>query len=125
MSDLDLTDRTQLSSSVMDILTDWKLTADEQLALLGLPEGTRPRELTRLRNGAPLPNDDTVIERARHLMGIQRSLHLVFPRNHKMSAFWLKNRNRTLKGRPIAIMLNDGVDGMERVWRSLDCTKNW
>ncbi len=125
MSNLDQTDRTHLSEVVMNIFNDWQISSEEQLTLLGLPEGTRPRELVRFRNGTPLPNDDAVLERARHLLGIQHSLQLVFPLNHKMPSFWLKHRNRTLKGVPMQIMLDDGLNGMQRVWRSLDCTQNW
>lgn len=124
-STLSENERIQLAQLVMDIFEDWQLSSEQQLELLGLPSGTKPRELTRFRHGSPFPPVDSVLERAKHILGIQHSLHVVFPRNHNMPNFWLRNRNRQLKDRPLAIMLGEGLSGMNRVWRSLDCTLNW
>ncbi len=123
--ELNETERTNLALLVMDILEDWRLADEDKLALLGLPEGTRPRELTRFKRGQPFPQDEAVIERAKHLLGIQEALHVVFCRNPNMPAFWLRTRNRVLRQIPIELMLSDGLDGMHRVWSHLDCTVNW
>jgi len=124
-TELNYEERCQLSQMVMNILDDWQLSTDEQLALLGMPEDTRSRELTRLRHGSPYPEDNLLIDRARHLIGIHESLHVIFPHNRNMPAFWLRHRNRQFPNSPLSVMLDDGVSGMHRVWCYLDCTRNW
>ena len=109
----------------MNILEEWRLAPTDQLKLLGFPEGTKPRRLSQYKNGEPFPDDENVLKHAKHLLGIQESLHVVFARNRNMPNFWLKNRNKTLKGIPLEIMLDEGLGGMFRVWRYLDCTINW
>jgi hypothetical protein len=119
-------ERTHLAMLVMSILDEWRLAPEDQLFILGLPDGTKPRELSRYRNGSsPLPQNDTILSHARHVLGIQESLHIVFPLNRNMPGFWLKHRNKALKGIPLQIMLDEGLSGMHRVWRQLDCTLNW
>jgi hypothetical protein len=118
-------DRSRLARLTMDILEDWHLAPEDQLRLLGSPNKLKPRHLSRYRNGEPFPEDDDLLEHARHLLGIQEALHLVFALNYNMPGFWLKNRNRVLKGIPLEIMLDEGLNGMHRVWRHLDCTINW
>ena len=122
---LSLDDRGDLARLVIDIMQEWQLSPEQQLNLLGMPEDCRPRELVRLKNGSPLPEDELILDRARHILGIQHSLHIVFPMNQNMPKFWLKNKNRFLKGVPLYIMMGEGLDGMHRVWRHLDCTLNW
>lgn len=118
-------DRIRLAELVMSILDEWRLSAEQQLALLGLPEGTKPRELTRWRRGTPFPQEEALLDRAKHVLGIQEALHVVFPLNPHMPLFWLNNRNRYFKTAPIHVMLEEGLPGMNRVWRHLDCTVNW
>lgn len=118
-------ERTELAQFVLDILGEWKLTPDESIALLGLPEETKPRELSRFKRGTPLPQDETIIKHAKAILGIQDSLHIVYPLNRHMPLFWLTHRNKQLGGIPLRIMLDDGLHGMSRVWGILDCTQNW
>lgn len=122
---LSLEEREQLARLVMDIFEDWRLTTEQQFSLLGLDEDSSPRLLTKYRHGKAFPEEEDILERAKHVLGIQHALHVVFPLNPKMPVFWLKNRNRQLKAPPLRVMLNEGIDGMHRVWRSLDCTLNW
>ena len=118
-------ERIQLAALVMSIFEEWQLDGDQQLALLGLPEGTKHRELTRWRRGTPFPQEDALLNRAKHVLGIQESLHVIFPLNPRMPVFWLTNRNRYFKSPPLTVMLEEGLVGMNRVWRHLDCTVNW
>ena len=118
-------ERAELARFVTEIFTEWKLTPDESIALLGLPEGSKPRELSRFKRGTPLPQDETILTHAEHILGIQESLHVVYPMNRNMPLFWLTHRNKQLGGIPLRIMLNDGLHGMSRVWGILDCTQNW
>ena len=118
-------ERTRLAELVMAIFDEWQLDAGQQLLLLGLPEDTKPRELTRFRRGTPFPQEDALLNRAKHVLGIQEALNVVFPLNPHMPVFWLNNRNRYFKTPPLHVMLDEGVAGMNRVWRHLDCTVNW
>jgi hypothetical protein len=118
-------ERAELAQFVSEILTEWRLTPEESLSLLGMPEGSKPRELSRFKRGAPLPQDETIIRHAEHILGIQESLHVVYPLNRNMPLFWLTHRNKQLGGIPLQIMLDDGLHGMSRVWGTLDCTQNW
>lgn len=122
---LNTTERTRLAQLTMDILDEWRLAPEDQLTLLGSPDKLKPRHLTRYRNGEPFPEDADLLEHARHVLGIQDALHLVFALNYNMPGVWLKQRNRFLKGVPLEIMLDEGLNGMHRVWRHLDCTINW
>ncbi len=118
-------ERAELALFVTDILNDWKCTPEESIKLLGLPEGSKPRELSRFKRGTPLPQDETILSHAEHILGIQHSLHIIYPLNRNMPLFWLTHRNKQLKGIPLKIMLEDGLHGMGRVWGILDCTQNW
>jgi len=118
-------ERIRLAELVMAIFEEWHLDADQQLSLLGLPDGTKTRELTRWRRGSPFPQEEALLNRARHVLGIQEALHVVFPLNPRMPVFWLNNRNRYFKTAPLHVMLDEGLAGMNRVWRHLDCTVNW
>jgi hypothetical protein len=118
-------ERVQMAQFVSGILAEWRLTPEESLSLLGMPEGTKPRELSRFKRGTPLPPDETIISHAEHILGIQESLHMIYPRNRNMPLFWLTHRNKQLGGIPLRIMLDDGLHGMSRVWGILDCTQNW
>lgn len=118
-------ERAALAQLALEILSEWKVTPTESLALLGMPEGTKPRELSQYKRGTPFPQDETIISHAEHILGIQESLHVVYPMNRNMPLFWLTHRNKPLGGIPLKIMLDDGLHGMGRVWGILDCTQNW
>lgn len=118
-------ERSRLALLVMDVLQEWQLDSEDQLTILGLKEKGRLRDISKYKQGRPFPEDQDVLNRAKHVLGIQHSLHVIFPRNNNMPSFWMKNRNRALKGRPLEIMLEEGVPGMFRIWRHLDCTLNW
>ena len=124
--ELSVEDRENLTLVVMGILDSWQLTDEDIINLLGLEKETKPRHLGRLRHGTQLISEEIdQIERSKSIMGIQNALQQTFPLNHNMPNFWLRNRSKPLKGIPMVIMLEQGLNGMERVWRHLDCTRNW
>ncbi|MBF0471480.1 MAG: hypothetical protein HQL48_08900 [Gammaproteobacteria bacterium] len=114
----------RLTAEVISTLDRWKIGDEATLLLLGFPEETRPRVLTRLRHGSQQLAEEAR-ERGRNILGIQRALEITFPLNRHMPGFWLTTHDRHLKGMPLEIMVNEGLDGLERVWRRLDCTRNW
>ncbi|NOR51226.1 MAG: hypothetical protein GQ470_01275 [Gammaproteobacteria bacterium] len=119
-------ERIRLGELVTQTFDLWGIKDELQVKLLGLPEKTKARQMTRYRHGQqPLPQEEDLLERAKHILGIQHSLELMFPLNKSMPNFWLRNRNRSLKGIPLIIMLETGLTGMGRVWGTLDCTQNW
>ena len=123
--DLNEAERVSLATLVMSIFEDWELDLEYQKVLLGMDGDTNPGELSRYRHGGAFPAEQDLLDRARHVVGIHQSLHRVFLLNARMPSFWLYNRNRQLKGMPMEIMVEEGLPGMNRVWRHLDCTVNW
>lgn len=119
-------ERQDLALMVSDIFADWGLNSVQQLCLLGLPESGSARQLTRYRHGTALPDEEDVLDRAKHLLGIQEALHTVFPHAPGMPAHWLRRRSRYFHSSPpLEVMLDEGVNGMHWVWRHLDCTVDW
>lgn len=118
-------DREQLATLVMSVLNDWNIREEFQLNLLGLPPETPERELGKFSRGKALPDDEDLLSRAVHLIGIHSALNVLYPLNPKMPGFWLTTRSRYFRGQPLTIMLEEGLSGMDRVWRHLDCTRNW
>ena len=111
---------------VMAILDSWPLTDRDKMNLLGFGDDMKERQLTRFRNGtAPFPKDDDKLERVRHLMGIQKALEVNYPLNSRMPSFWVNHFQKPLTRIPMQIMIEDGLAGMYRVWRHLDCTASW
>lgn len=123
--ELNYDERCQLSVLIIEMLQQWRMSEDEQLALLGMPAETRPRELTRLGRGAPFPEVSEQEQRARHLLGIDEALQVIFPHNRRMASFWVRHGNKKFPESPLTVMLSEGLAGMDRIWRHLDCTRNW
>jgi len=119
-------DLVQIARSVMSLLHDWEVEPAQQVALLGLPPETKPRELSRYRSGTPFPHDRDLLVRARHLLSISNSLDTAFPHNPMLANFWVTTGNEFFGNRaPLELMLEHGVDGIERVARYLDNSFDW
>lgn len=118
-------EREQLAILVMSVLKEWNIRDEFQLTLLGLPADTAERELTKFSRGKALPDNDELLQRAVHLVGIHHALGVIFPLNKKMAGFWLTTANRQFGAVPLTVMLEEGLSGMDQVWRHLDCTRNW
>jgi len=74
-----------------------KLLRTHSLALLGLSTTNRAA-LTRYRKGEPLASNRDLVERVGILMGIHRSLRLLFPHNRELAYSWMTQRNRAFDG---------------------------
>ena len=118
--------RGRLARRTMQILDGWHLNRDEIVTILALSARTRGRQLDRFRGGAALPDEAPLLARAEHIAGIADALRTSFPRNGSIAACWLTTPHRRFRGRaPLALMLEDGVNGLCRVRAELDCSFSW
>lgn len=120
-------ERTDFARAALNIMDGWGLEPDQQIALLGMPTDTKPRELVRFRNGsAPLPDERELLVRVRCLLSIQHSLESAFPHNPILANYWVTTANQYFNDHtPLSVMLRDGVEGMEWIARYLDGSEQW
>ena len=112
--------RIALAKMVINLFQLWKLSAADQLALLGLSTKSRS-SLSKLRAGKPLPELRDIIDRVGWLMSIHRSLGLLYPYNNEMKYSWVNRRNHRFgNSTPIEVMLEQGLIGIAKVARYLD-----
>lgn len=111
---------------VLKILDNWKVPTAAQPAVLGLPEDVRYRHLDRYRGDTPLPDDELTLLRIDHLLGIDEALHTTYPMNPNMGPLWMVTKCRQFGGRkPMTIIVEDGLEGLEMVRSHLDCSYEW
>jgi hypothetical protein len=85
-------DRGALAKMVMNLLDHWKLTTEEQAALLGIATSNRAA-LSNYRSGKPIGTSRDQLERVGHLLGIHKNLRLLFPQNRDLAYRWMSTRN--------------------------------
>lgn len=113
-------DRGQLSKMLTTLFEHWKLTAKDQLTLLGVAPDNRAL-LSRYRKGAPIANDRDKLERASILLGIHKSLRLLFPQNRELAYAWMTTPNRAFNGcTPTQLIDQQGMIGLYTVRAYLD-----
>ena len=119
-------ERSELARLMMDVFDEWGVEPAMCVSLLGLPADTRTRTMLRYRNGQPLPETDELLLRARQLLEIQHSLRNAFPMNAAMAKYWISTENTRFANRtPLAVMLEEGLPGIERIRRHLDASDEW
>ena len=111
--------RGRLAAMVTQLLAHWQLTAAEQAEVLGLSAGSRST-LARYRNGEPLADSRDLLDRAGHLLGIHRSLRLLFAHDRDLAYRWMTQPNRRLGARPVDLIIARGFEGLLAVRRYLD-----
>jgi hypothetical protein len=104
---------------VTRLLEHWTLSAVQQAAVLGLSPGSRST-LARYRAGEPLADSRDLLDRAGHLLGIHKSLRLLFPHDRDLAYRWMTQPNRRLGTRPLDVVLEHGFEGLLSVRRYLD-----
>ena len=72
-------DRGALAKMVMTLLDHWKLSTEDQAALLGIAANNRSA-LSNYRSGKPIGTSRDQYERVGHLLGIHKNLRLLFPK---------------------------------------------
>ena len=91
----------------------------EQSALLGLSAASRST-LSRYRAGEPLADSRDLIDRAGHLLGIHKSLRILFPHDRDLAYRWVSAPNRRFGERPPLELMKQGFEGLLAVRRYLD-----
>lgn len=111
--------RTRLAAMVTRLLEHWSLTATEQAEVLGLSAGSRST-LARYRSGEPLADNRDLLDRAGHLLGIHKSLRLLFPHDRDLAYRWMTQPNERFGARPVDLVVERGFEGLLSVRRYLD-----
>lgn len=108
--------RQRLAKGVTTLFDHWRLPIADQEALLGCSR----MSLSRYRRGEPLSDNVDLIGRVGHLLGIHKSLRIIFPHNRDLAYRWVTTPNRRFDGAtPIEIM-RKGYEGLLAVRRYLD-----
>ena len=90
------------------------------LGLLGYSPTNRGL-LSDYRSGKPLANDRDKLERAGILLGIHKSLRLLFPHNRQLAYTWMTQANRAFGGlSPVTVAEKYGIMGLHQVRSYLD-----
>lgn len=101
--------RRALAEVLLAMFARWGLVETKQAELLGLPH------MNALQEGAPLPDQPQVLERAGQLLAIDRALARCFPDDRVLRDEWVVFPNSALGGRsPLAVMLGE-PDGLDTV----------
>lgn len=126
MRDMNLEDQIAATRVIINILDTWGARDSDQVAILGLPDGTPSRMVRRYRKDTPLPEDAAVMERVEHLVGIAEALRTTFPRNAQMGPQWMNEPHRRFNQRtPMETIVEDGLGGLIAVRAHLDCAFAW
>lgn len=113
-------DRGALARMVMTLLDHWDLSTEDQAALLGIAPTNRAA-LTRYRKGEPIGTSRDQFERVGHLLGIHKSLRLLFPQNRNLVYRWMTTRNKAFGNRtPVELVKEWGFAGLLTVRAYLD-----
>jgi len=126
MEKLNLEDRVSLTRAIIELLDGWEVSPADQVTLLALPEGTRPGAIRQFRQNTPFPEDERVMERIEHLVGIADALRTSYPHNAHMGAIWMHKANHRFENRaPLSAMIEDGLGAIIAVRTHLDCAYDW
>lgn len=112
--------RARLARLVVALFDRWALPPADQAALLGLSPASRST-LARYRRGEPLADSADLLARAGHLLGIHKSLRIMFPHDHDLAYRWIRTPNRRFEGAtPLELIRRHGYEGILAVRRYLD-----
>ena len=105
---------------LLRLFEHWQLSPNQQLSLLGLPTDTT-LDLQKYLYGRSLTKDLDKLERSSILLGIHKSLRLLFPRNRSLAYQWMQIPNRAFEGQtPVETIECYGMLGMYLVQGYLD-----
>ena len=113
------TTRERLAKMIVSLLDHWRLPLNDQAALLGLSAQSRST-IARYRRGEPLADSADLLARAGHLLGIHKSLRIMFPHDLDLAHRWVGAPNRRFGGRAPLEIMKQGYEGLLAVRRYLD-----
>lgn len=128
MQDMDEDAKVTFTRNVIAILDEWKAKDGDQVILLGLPDGTRSRQIRSYRQGSSTfpENDSRVNEFLDHILGIDDALATSNPCNSAAGGMWMNRVNNRFKDRsPLNAMIEDGINSIVAVRIHLDCAYDW
>lgn len=111
--------RARLARMVVQLLDHWNLSTAEQAALLGLSATSRST-LSRYRAGEPLADSRDLLDRAGHMLGIHKSLRILFPHDRDLAYRWMGTPNARMGARPVDVVVLHGFEGLLALRRYLD-----
>ena len=111
--------RARLARMVVQLLDHWALPTAEQAAMLGLSATSRST-LSRYRAGEPLADSRDLIDRAGHMLGIHKSLRILFPHDRDLAYRWMSTPNARFGARPVDVVVAHGFEGLLALRRYLD-----
>ncbi len=111
--------REQLARMVVKLFEHWQLAAPEQATLLGLSSDSRAT-VARYRKGEPLADSTDLLARVGHLLGIHKSLRIMFPHDRDLAYRWIATPNRRFGDRAPLEIMKQGYEGILAVRRFLD-----
>lgn len=115
--------RAVLAKAVMRLFDLWGLGTSDRLMLLGLSEANRIA-LSRYARGAPFASSRDMLDRAGHLLGIHKSLKLLYPHNPEIVQRWMSSANRKFHdARPVDVVREYGLPGLTLVRGTLDAMR--
>ena len=113
-------DRSALAKMVMALLDHWKLSTEDQAALLGIATSNRAA-LSNYRSGKPVGTSRDQYERVGHLLGIHKNLRLLFPQDPELAYRWMSTRNKAFDNlTPVEVVKEWGFAGLLMVRGYLD-----
>ena len=113
-------ERASLAKMCVRLLELWGLDRRQQAVMLGLSPRTRST-LRNYANGTPLPEQRDILDRAGHLMGIIKSLELLFPENPELIEAWASTPDQALGGlTPYQMVAREGLAGLRDLRAYLD-----
>jgi hypothetical protein len=111
----DLESRRALSEVVLAVLSRWNLKPNDAATLLGLPPSVG------LQPGTLLPDSAAVLERAGHLLAIDRALYRLYPYRPDTRDHWVSMTEPALDAKPpLELMLRQGLPGIQTVREFLE-----
>ena len=114
----------RLTKLIMKLFSLWKLTYEEQAVLLGLSSGSHA-SIHRYKRGESFIrlNQDTY-DRIRFLLGIHKTLRILFPENLALAYAWIKSPNAQFNDHtPLSVAIQRGFLGVVSVYDYLESVK--
>ena len=115
---LDIDNLNRNTANVIQLFKLWDLSVDEQCNLLG---GISSQQLNKFQKTTARISGRDTIERVGNLLGIHKSLRILYPYNKSVVYKWIKARNKKLHNlTPLEVMLSEGYIGIAQIRKLTD-----